>query len=56
MIYSVNCDNCPYAGRYIRASTANEKAGTHARTFRHRVVVTDGFRDDVHDHRSPGAR
>jgi len=40
MIYSVNCDNCPYAARYIKKSTADERAGTHARKLRHRAVVT----------------
>jgi hypothetical protein len=58
MIYSVKCDNCPYAARYITTSTASDRAETHARRLRHRAVVSDGFRDTVHDHRhdqtSPG--
>jgi len=51
MIYSVNCDNCPYAARYIKKSTADERAGTHAHKLRHRAVVSDGFQETAHDHR-----
>lgn len=51
MIYSVKCENCRYANRYVDMSTANDRAGSHARRLRHRAVVTDGQRDTVHDHR-----
>ncbi len=58
MIYSVRCENCRYANRYVDLSTAHDRAGSHARGLRHRAVVTDGQRDTVHDHRhdqtSPG--
>ncbi len=51
MIYTVKCDNCPYAARYVDMSTANDRAGTHARRLHHRAVMNDGYRDTVHDHR-----
>ncbi len=51
MIYSVKCDNCPYAHRYVDRSTANDRVASHARRLRHRAIVTDGQRDTVHDHR-----
>ncbi|MGH3899456.1 MAG: hypothetical protein ACRDTA_14695 [Pseudonocardiaceae bacterium] len=51
MIYAVKCKNCPYANRYVDMSTAHDRAGNHARRLRHRIAVTDGQRDTVHDHR-----
>ncbi len=51
MIYSVKCENCRYANRYVDRSTAHDRAGSHARRLRHRAVVTDGQQGTVHDHR-----
>jgi hypothetical protein len=50
MIYSVKCENCRYANRYVDMSTTHDRAGSHARRLRHRAIVTDGQRDTVHDH------
>jgi hypothetical protein len=30
MIYSVKCEDCPYANRYVDMSTANDRAASHA--------------------------
>lgn len=51
MIYTVKCQDCPYASRYVEMSTAHDRARGHALRLCHRAVVTDGHTDTVYDHR-----
>jgi hypothetical protein len=51
VIYTVKCQDCTYASRYVQMSTAHERARDHAVRLCHRAVVTDCHTDTAHDHR-----